>query len=196
MIRRALFLGAVSLVLALPSGSARAQSSKIGYVDLQRALAETEDGRRAKSQLKSEFDKKQKELDERSENLKKEIEDLNKKRTLLPEQTRLQKEQELAAKMKSVQEIYLRHQRDLAEKEAQATQPILERMQSILAKLAEDEGFLVIMDRNQLVFAKPELDLTNQLIRRYNAGEGKSAKPAAKAPAAKAPAAKAPAKTQ
>jgi hypothetical protein len=32
----------------------------------------------------------------------------------------------------------------------------------------------MIMDKTQggLVFAKPSLDLTNDLIRRYNAGEG------------------------
>ena len=40
-----------------------------------------------------------------------------------------------------------------------------------------------------LVFAKAHLDLTNDLIRRYNAGEGKEAGGAAPAPAGKAPAA-------
>ena len=37
---------------------------KLGYVDLQRALNETEDGRKAKAKLKKVFDQKQKELDE------------------------------------------------------------------------------------------------------------------------------------
>jgi len=41
-------------------------------------------GRKARANLKKDFDKKQKELDEQQEEVKKAIEDLNKKRTLLP----------------------------------------------------------------------------------------------------------------
>src|SRR3569623_216544 len=63
---------------------AHAEEKKMGYVDLQRALNETDDGRKAKANLKKVFDQKQKELDEQQETLKKDIEDLNKKRTLLP----------------------------------------------------------------------------------------------------------------
>jgi hypothetical protein len=39
----------------------------------------------------------------------------------------------------------------------------------------------MIMDKTQggLVFAKPHLDLTNELIRRYNSGEGGDGKAAA-----------------
>ena len=43
----------------------------------------------------------------------------------------------------------------------------------------------MIVDKSALVFAKPHLDLTNELIRRYNAGEGR--RQAAPPPAAAAP---------
>ena len=58
-------------------------------------------------------------------------------------------------------------------------------MQKIIAKIAATENFTMIMDKTALVFAKPHLDLTNELIRRYNAGEGADGKSAA-APAAPA----------
>ncbi len=169
---------ALGLLVALPQlaapAVASAQNLKIGYVDLQRALNETEDGRRAKESLKKVFDKKQKELDEQSTALKQAVEDLNKKRTLLPENTRVQKETELQEKMKAVQETYLRHQKDLAKQESEVTGQIFERMQRIIAKMADAENFTMVLDKNQsgLVFAKPSLDLTNELIRRYNSGEG------------------------
>jgi len=161
--------------------------SKIGYVDLQRALNETEDGRRAKAQLKTVFDRKQKELDERSNALKAKIEDLNKKRTLLPEETRLKKEAELSEEMKEVQETYMRHQKDLGEQEQKATGVILERMQRIISEIAVSEDIALVLDKNQagIIFGRTEFDLTAQLIRRYNAlkPDQKGAAPAA-APAA------------
>src|SRR5215831_4718798 len=165
---------AVFVVLMLGASTVLAEEMKIGYVDMQRALNETEDGRKAKAQLKKVFDQKQKELDEQQEELKKAIEDLDKKRTLLPADKVREKEAELQARMQKVQQTYLRHQQDLQAKEQEATSKIFERMNKILGKIALAENFTMILDKTQggIVFAKPSLDLTNDLIRRYNAGEG------------------------
>jgi len=169
MSRVALFLAVV-----LAGSSALAQEVKLGYVDMQRALGETEDGRKAKANLKKIFDQKQKELDEQQEELKKAIEDLDKKRTLLPADKVHEKEVELQGRMQKVQQTYVRHQQDLQTKEQEATGKIIERMQKILGKIAISENFTMIFDKTAggIVFAKPSLDLTNDLIRRYNAGEG------------------------
>ena len=169
-------LASVSFFLAvvLAGSSALAEELKLGYVDLQRALSETEDGRKAKANLKKIFDQKQKELDEQQEELKKAVEDLDKKRTLLPADKVREKEAELQGRMQKVQQTYLRHQQDLQAKEQEATSKIFERMNKILGKIALAENFTMILDKTQggIVFAKPSLDLTNDLIRRYNAGEG------------------------
>ena len=159
---------------------ALAEEMKLGYVDLRRALHETEDGHKAESSLKKVFDQKQKELDEQQDDVKKAIEDLNKKRTLLPADTVRQKEAELQDRVAKVQQTYLRHQQDLAAKEEEATRPIVDRLQRIIAKIASEEHFTMIFDRNMgVVYAKSELDLTNQVIRRYNSGEEKGSAPAA-----------------
>ena len=161
-----------------------AEEVKLGYVDLQRALNETDDGRKAKASLKKVFDQKQKELDEQQEELKKAIEDLDKKRTLLPADKVHEKEAELQGRMQKVQQTYLRHQQDLQAKEQEATGKIFERMNKILGKIALAENFTMIIDKTQggIVFAKPHLDLTNDLIRRYNAGEGADSPAAAATP--------------
>lgn len=182
MIRTAL-LG--TILLSLFARPLRAEDVKLGYVDLRRALAETEDGRKARATLKKDFDKKQKELDEQQEEVKKAIEDLNKKRTLLPAETVRQKEAELQERVGKVQQTYMRHQQELAGKEEEATQPIVERLQRIIGKIATAENFTMVLDKSAgVVFAKPHLDLTNEVIRRFNAGEEKgTGNSAAKKPA-------------
>src|SRR4051812_48648115 len=171
--------------------AALAEDVKLGYVDLQRALNETEDGRKAKANLKKVFDQKQKELDEQQEELKKAVEDLDKKRTLMPPDKVREKEAELQGRMQKVQQTYLRHQQDLQSKEQEATGKIFERMNKIIFKIAQAESFTMIFDKTQsaVLYAKPHLDLTNELIRRYNSGEGadSSGKPS---PTAAAPAKK------
>jgi outer membrane protein len=189
---RSFVLIASLICLALPR-VVRAEDLKLGYVDLQRALYETEDGRKAKAQLKKVFEQKQKELDEQQEDFKKAKEDLDKKRSLMAADKVHDKEAELQAKFEKVQQSYLRHQKDLQEKEGEITSKIFERMNRIIAKIAAAENFTMILDRQQagLIFAKPHLDLTNELIRRYNSGEGAEggggAAQAKPAPAAAAP---------
>ena len=175
---------ALFMVVVLAGSSALAEEVKFGYVDMQRALGETEDGRKAKANLKKIFDQKQKELDEQQEDLKKAIEDLDKKRTLLPADKVHEKETELQGRMQKVQQTYLRHQQDLSAKEQEATGKIFERMNRIIYKIAQAENFTMILDKTQggIVFAKPSLDLTNDLIRRYNAGEGGDGPAAAATP--------------
>jgi len=166
--------------------AAFAEDIKLGYVDLQRALNETEDGRKAKSNLKKVFDQKQKELDEQQQDLKKSIDDLNKKRTLMPADKVREKETELQERMQKVQQTYLRHQQELSAKEQEATGKIFERMSRIISKIATAENFTMVFDKTQsaVLFAKPHLDLTNDLIRRYNAGEGAAGGAASPTPAA------------
>ena len=65
----------VFFMLAGTAGSAFAQT-KIAYVDLQKALLQVEDGKKAKARLKKEFDKKQKELDKKQKDVKKMKDDL------------------------------------------------------------------------------------------------------------------------
>ena len=177
----------VCALIALGPSVAFAEEVKIGYVDMQRALNETEDGRKAKANLKKVFDQKQKELDEQQATLKKDLEDLEKKRTLLPADKVREKEAELQSRMQKVQQTYLRHQQDLSGKEQEATGKIFERMTKIISKIAAAENFSMILDKAALVYAKPHLDLTNELIRRYNAGEGADGKPAPANAAAPSP---------
>jgi len=175
MIRSTLVGLVIAAALIRP---ARAEEVKLGFVDMQRALIETEDGRKAHASLKKAFDQKQKELDEQQDDLKKALEDLNKKRTLLPAETVRQKEAELQERMGKLQQTYMRHQQDLGEKEREATQPIVERLQRIITKIAAAENFTMIFQREALVFFRPHLDLTNEVIRRFNSGEEKGSAPA------------------
>ena len=148
---------------------ARAEQ-KIAYVDLQRALEETDEGKRAKTKLKADFDKKQKELDVRQEELKKMKSDLDKQINILKPDALQQKQGELQQKLVALQETYMRLQKDLQEKEGVETQRIFKRMQAVIAQIAQTESVTYVLEKNSgILYAPPALDLTNELIRKFNA---------------------------
>jgi outer membrane protein len=167
----------IAAVALLDRGVARAADLKIGYVDLQRALNDTDDGKRAKSRLKSIFDRKQKELDNKQTELKRMKDELDKQRSILDPKAAAAKERELGEKFSALQMLYLKHQKELSEEEAKLTRDIFRRMQTIIASIAGAEGLSFVLEKSDgLLFAKSEFDLTSQVVRRYNAGEGKAGK--------------------
>lgn len=165
----ALIVGLASLMSA--ASTAEAQEMKIGVVDLQRAMNETEEGRRAKSRLKTLFDRHQKKLDEAQEELKKMGEQLEAQKNVLSEAVLRERYAAYQQKLAELQQTYYESQQELAAKEAEYTQKILERMQAILRRIGQAEGFTLIVEVNEggVIFAPNHLDLTDRVIQRYNA---------------------------
>lgn len=179
---------ALAALCTLPAArAARAQDARFGYVNMARAMEEIDEGRKAKAALKKELETKQKEIDEQQQEIRKAMEDLDKKRSLLPPDAIQKKEAEIRGHLEKVQAAYMRHQQDLAGKEQQALGPVIQRIQRVIAKIASAENLTMVFDQQQagLLWAKPSLDVTNELVRRLNAGEGNEGGGAAGAAAAK-----------
>lgn len=147
---------------------------RIATVDLQRALNETEDGRRAKAQLKRLFKRRQDALDKKQTDLKKMKEDIEKQKSVLSREALQKKLEEYQQAFIELQTTYVEYQRELAQKEAQLTKTILERMTEILRRMGQSDGYTMIVERNEggVVWVPSNLDLTDAVIQRYNAGEG------------------------
>ncbi len=159
----------LAVVLSLPAAAVRADI-KIGYVDVQRALNEVEDGRDAKAKLKKEFDDKQRMLDEKQEELRVIKEDIDKQSGLLTPEAKQEKLNDLQKKMLELQQMYMNMQKDLQEREGQVTKGIFERMNRVLNQIAEEENYGLILERNEssILYARGHMDLTNEVIRKYN----------------------------
>src|SRR4051794_5115606 len=68
----------VAWIAAAPARAANAKDVLIGYVNVQRAIVEVEEGKRAKDALKATFEKKQKALSDKETQLKKLKDDIDK----------------------------------------------------------------------------------------------------------------------
>jgi outer membrane protein len=148
---------------------------RVAVVDLQRALNETEDGRRAKTQLKRLFKSRQKQLDDKQNELKKMKEDIEKQKNVLSQPALQKKLEQYQQAFVELQTVYVDYQRELASKEAELTKVIIQRMESILRRLGQAEGYTLILERGEagVMWVPSNLDVTDSVIQRYNAGEGR-----------------------
>jgi len=174
-VRHAATLVAGLLVSAI-APSLYAQTERVAVVDLTRAVAKTEDGRRALKRLERWTKQQQNELDEARDRVNQLKQTFDRQQKVWTAEHRVEKATELQEQMGGLQTKFVELQRELARRQAEVTNPILERMQRILRRMGQSDGYGMIVERSQggVVWVPSNLDITDELIQRYNAGEGRT----------------------
>lgn len=170
-----------AVLLAAPA--VRAQ--KIGFVDVQRAVQEVEEGKSARDRLKKELDDRRGQLDKKKVELERMKADFDKQAPVLSEEAKKKKMEELQSAFMSAQGQAQQMQEELQGKEQEAMTSISRRMIQIVGEVSDKEKFDFVFDKAVLLYAPPAQDMTNEVVRRYNEKFGGAAP---KAPEKKAPA--------
>ncbi len=149
---------------------ADAPAMKIGYVDLQSVVTQSEHGKREIANLKKDFETKQKKLDQMQEELKKLKEGFDKQAAMLNEEARMKKQAELQQKFGELQQTYMNLQKDVGEKQQQVTSEILAKVKVIVEKIGDRDGYTLILDRNEanVLYFKRHMDVTDEVLATYN----------------------------
>lgn len=179
-------LAATMVVTVLLAGSsARAQApsapppaSRIAFVDIQRVLIRSQAGLAAREQLEREKTQMQREIDTRRQELDKLRDDLEKKGSLLTAEARREREEALERKRRDAARLADDFQRDLARKEQQLLVRVQQDLVVVIERLGKQKGYYMIVERRGagVLYATPDADLTDELIRAYDqesAGKGK-----------------------
>ncbi|MFM6927670.1 MAG: OmpH family outer membrane protein [Bdellovibrio sp.] len=157
----------VALSVLMMAAAAKAES-KVGFVDMQKAIQSSSAGKKAKTELETEFNKKKKELEKKEADLKKMGEDIEKKKSVLSEEALGKKQAEFQEEMLKYRDVVGKSQMEIQKKERELTAPILDKMKKVIAKLAKDKGYSMVLENNQgVLFATPESDLTEDVIKAY-----------------------------
>jgi outer membrane protein len=195
LFRRVIGPFALTAALLAFAPGARAQA-KVAVVDTQRAIMETEDGLRAQATLKKLFDKRQRELDKKQEELGKEREDIEKQREVLSKGALAKRVEKWQREMMQLQTVFVEYNKELQKKQNELTAPIFQKAMGLIRRLASQDGFDLVLDKQAVPYVRSDLDLTDRIIQAYNQGGGiaepsgaakpkPGAKPAAKPPAKK-----------
>jgi outer membrane protein len=104
---------------------------------------------------------------------------------VISEEARKQRQGDLERKGMELQGFFVQLQKELSEREREATRGIFEKMHGIVREIADQEGVAMVMQAEALVYGAPALDVTSELVRKYNArykpGATGASKPAASA---------------
>ncbi len=173
----------VALFLAL-APAARADT-RIGVVDFQRAGTECDEGKAAMAALQKQRDEKLKPFKAKQAEFETLRADFEKQASVLSDTVKQQKQADLQKRGEELQQMLMQAQQDLANQEDEVTKGVSDRLNLIIREIAEKDGIQVVINKAAVVFAPDAMDLTNEVIRKYNARfparAGAAAAPAAAA---------------
>jgi outer membrane protein len=160
-------LSRLLVAAAVLTGVAAAQT-KVGVVNMQGAVLETEEIRKASADLEAKYKPQQTEM----ERLRKELEGIQQKLQAGQGKLAPQAENDLRAEGQRKQRELQRLTQDVQEEVDFERNEILtrasRRMALVVQKLAEAKGLDVVIDVSSTIYVKPALDLTKEAIADYN----------------------------
>ena len=170
------FVVAVTLMSAFMAASVAsgADGSKLGYIDMQKALTNSDAGKEAKEQLAAKVKKYQEEINAKQEELKKLKDDLEKQSVLLSESARSSKEKDYQQKLKEFQRFTKDAQDELQARDEEFTKRIIEEMEKVIQDYGRKNGYTFIFVRNEaMIFVDEKADITDAVLKIFNAGRKK-----------------------
>jgi outer membrane protein len=168
---------ALGLALFLCAGLAAADQ-KLAVVDVQRAVASTEDGLRAQATLKKLFDNRQQELNKKQTDLQRQREEIDKQAKVLPKDALEKRVNDWQKQMMELQAIFVEYNKELEKKQKELTDPVFEKVMQIIKRLATTENIDLVVDKATVAYVRGDLDLTDRCIQMYNSGGGGGGAPA------------------
>jgi outer membrane protein len=131
---------------------------------------ETEDGLRMQATLKKLFDSRQRELDKKQEDLQKEREDIDKQKDVLSKVALAKRFDKWQREMVNLQTVFVEYNKELQKKQNEITQPIFQKAMGIIRRLATQDAYDVVVDKQAVPYVRSDLDLTDKVIQLYNQG--------------------------
>jgi outer membrane protein len=155
----------VILLLALSGTFASAQERvKIGFIDIQRVLSESQPGKRARERFQAQVKKAEADLQKEKLELDRIRSDLDKKGPLLKEDERRNLEADFQKRSVNLQRSMTDYQQDLRQKDGEMTNDILKELEKIVSEVGKADKFTLIMERSQILYSDQGVDITNKVI--------------------------------
>lgn len=184
----------LAAVCAHAQAPASAPAQKIATINMQQALAETADGKKAVADLRAKFGPKDQDFQRRSQELQATQEKLRKTQNTISEEAKAKLEGDIATMTRNLQRDSDDAKADMEAEEQKMVQELGGKIMQVINKYASDNQYAMVFDvsgqPNNIMFASAAVDITRDIIAMYDkaapgtppAAPTTSSKPAPSAP--------------
>jgi outer membrane protein len=174
----AVILAGTSAMAQAPASAAAVGASKVAFVDVQKVLARSAAGVAAREQLEKEKANMQREMDGKRVELEKLREELEKKGPLMTADARRDKNDQFERKRRDAARLADDFQKELEKKEQGLLAKVLQDVSGVVERVGKQRGVSLVVERRgaTVLYASPEADLTDEVIRVYDQEAGAKGK--------------------
>lgn len=166
--------GLATLFALLLPLAASAQEVKIGFVDREKALFSTEQGKKARAELQSKVTAAQAQLKPMEDELQKLQQDIEAKKFVLSQEAL----RDMQARALELQNRYESKGKELQNQlkidQARLVAPLEDRLKTTIEAIGKEQGYSIILERQvpQLIYyAREAHDITDAVVTRFNSGK-------------------------
>jgi outer membrane protein len=161
------------VIVPLTAISLLAQEAKIGYIDSIKIFADYRETQEAERLYRQEVDQWTAQKQQKEQEIVKLREELQAQSLMLSEEKKAEKKLELDRKMAEYEQFMQETFGDdglAARRNKELTQPIVEKINTILEELGKEQGYTIIFDvaNANIVYADKTLDLTDVVLTKLN----------------------------
>jgi len=156
-------------MLVLSSSVASAQEGiKIGFIDIQRVISESQPGKRAKERFQAQVKKAEADVVKERQDLERLRADMEKKGPLMKDEERRNLESDYQRRSVNLQRAMSDYQQELQQKNNEMMSDILKELEQIVTEVGKADKFTLILERSQILYSDQGIDITNKVIETYN----------------------------
>lgn len=163
---RVMVAGALVLAFALPA----AAQAKVSVIDVQRVVTESDPGKEVMQRLRSLTEAKAQQGQSLQQELATLQDQFNKQRFTVSEARQAEMQKEIEDKQIAIRRFQDDAQREVAEAQRRELGSLEERIMPIIDQIGKEQGLTMIFNKFQsgLVYADETIDITDEVIRRFN----------------------------
>lgn len=166
--KKAVFMASIVGFALCCVSRADAKELRIGVVDMQRAISETDEGKAAENKLKKRKDQLEAELNRKLKEFYAEEEKMRKAWSILKDEEKRKRAEDSRRKFEALQKRYMDAERELMKRKTQAMLAITKKLTNIIQRIAKSQKFDYIFANAAVLWAPRHVDVTNEVIRAYN----------------------------
>ena len=156
----------LTLGFALPSFSA--SDTKIGFVDMQKAVTNTKEWKKEFNDFKNNFQKEKTIIADKEKAIRQALEELNKQGLVLSPDVKRQKEENFAKDKRDFERYIQDRNEEFSKKESELKDKLLKKMVKIVQGLGKEKKYTMILEQSAVFYSSADDDLTDLAIKAYD----------------------------
>lgn len=149
-------------------GSAFADTSKIGVVDLQKIMQTSSQMKVIQQKLEKEFKPRRDKLVAMEESLKKDMETFKRDSTIMSQTQKKDLEKKIVSAQQTFEREGQQYQQELSTAHNEAMEELYGKIRKAIAKVAETEKYDLIMQKDATPYSIAALDITDRVMKEIN----------------------------